>query len=527
MVAEIKEQHLAAEAYEPPQMVNRRAFFLGGGLGAVALVTPLIARSAPAADTLDSQTNRNLRWAGKNPADWVKPRDGVDHNVVIVGGGQTGLGIAYGLRRKGVGRVDIIDRSNPGQAGIWRNVARMHQLRTPKTQPGPEQGNPELGFRAWFETLQGPAAFDALDRIQRVDWADYLAWFEKVTEANVRYRTRLLDIEPVGDVLRLHLEVDGIPRVETTRKLVFANGYGGAGGHSAPGVLRNLPAKLWSHTDAPFDFDTLRGKVVGVIGAGASAFDAAATALEHGAADVHLYSRRPYIDYPPPGTAAGFASPPGLDRGHANVVELAYELPDEVRWRNHRTRENRAATVPLDSIERAVSRKNFHLHLNSELTEVAATGNHKVTARIGGKLHRFDHVIAGTGYRVDLSAQPEFARIQQGIALWSDRFHPGAGEEDAAVGRYPYLGAGFEFLARKEADTLFLRNIHCFNLAASVSYGELVGDIPSVVLQPRLISAIARDLFAEGIDVAANARFNSAPLPVPDPAPYQKAVSAA
>jgi cation diffusion facilitator CzcD-associated flavoprotein CzcO len=183
--------------------------------------------------------------------------------------------------------------------------------------------------------------------------------------------------------------------------------------------------------------------------------------------------------------------------------------------------------VPLDSIERAVSQKNFHLHLNSELSEVAAADNRRVTARVGGKIRRFDHVIAGTGYRVDLSAQPEFARIQQTIALWSDRFHPGVGEEDAAVGRYPYLGAGFEFLARTEADSIFLRNIHCFNIGASVSYGELVGDLPSVVLQPRLVSAIARDLFAEGIDVAANALYNSAPLPVPDPAPYLKAVSAA
>jgi cation diffusion facilitator CzcD-associated flavoprotein CzcO len=523
------------EFRDSPQKVNRRLFFIGGGLGAVALAAPLIARSAPAAnalsadatDRLASQTKRNLRWAGKNPADWVKPRNGVDHNVVIVGGGQTGLGIAYGLRRKGVGRVDIIDRSDPGQAGIWRNVARMHQLRTAKTQPGPEQGNPDLGFRAWFETLYGPAAFDALDRIQRVDWADYLAWFEQVTEAGVRYRTRLFDIEPAGDILRLHLEVDGIPRVETTRKLVLANGYAGAGGHSVPGILRALPANLWSHTDAPFDFDTLRGKTVAVIGAGASAFDAAATALEHGATEVHLYSRRTYVDYPPPGTAAGFAPPPGLERGHANVVELAYELPDEVRWRNHRARENRAATVPLDSIARAVGQENFHLHLNSELSDVAAVGDRKVTAKVGGKVRRFDHVIAGTGYRVDLSNQPEFARIQQSIALWSDRFRPGAGEEDAAVGRYPYLGPGFEFLARTEADTIFLRNIHCFNLAASVSYGELVGDIASTVFQPRLVSAIARDLFAEGIDVAANARYNAAPLPVPDPAPYQRAVSAA
>ena len=41
------------------------------------------------------------------------------------------------------------------------------------------------------------------------------------------------------------------------------------------------------------DFAALRGKVVGVLGAGASALDNAAVALEHGASRVHLFCRRP------------------------------------------------------------------------------------------------------------------------------------------------------------------------------------------------------------------------------------------
>ncbi len=56
-------------------------------------------------------------------------------------------------------------------------------------------------------------------------------------------------------------------------------------------------------TSSAIAFDDLKGKVVGVLGAGASAFDAAAAALEHGAKEVHLYSRRAFVDYqggPPP-----------------------------------------------------------------------------------------------------------------------------------------------------------------------------------------------------------------------------------
>jgi len=510
--------------------MSRRSFFLAGSATAGALSAPWIparARSADApppdaAELLKVQTQRALRWAGKPPADWVRSREGVDHNVVIVGGGQSGLGIAYGLRRKGIGRVSVIDRCEPGQAGIWRSIARMHQLRSSKMLPGPGLGNPELVFRAWYETLNGAAAFDALDRIPRLVWADYLSWFEQVTEAAVRYRTRLLGIEPAGDILRLHLESDGAQRTETTHKLVLANGFKGAGGVSVPAVLRGLPAGLWSHTDSPLDFTRLSGKVVGVIGAGASAFDAAATALEQGAKEVHLYTRRPYVDYPAPGSTQP-PGPPG-DRGHATVLELAGELPDEVRWRDWRARENSVATVPLDSLARAVDLKNFHLHLASELTDVAA-GRGGVTARLSGKKLRFDHVIAGTGYRVDLSAQPELAAIQPDIALWKDRYRPPAGEEDSVMGLYPYLGSGFQFLPQQDARAEHLRNIHCFNIAASASFGTLVGDIPSVPQQSRLVGAITRDFLLDGVDLVQSRRWAQTPLVPPNPAPYQRALS--
>ena len=517
--------------------LDRRNFFRGavmlGGVGAAATLLPSAlsqraiaaepAQSPGASEALAGQTQRVLRWAGSTP-DWVRPREGADHNVVIVGGGQTGISLAYGLRRKGVGRVQVIDQAEPGQAGIWRNVARMHQLRTPKTLIGPEMGNAGLGFRAWYETLYSPGAFDGLDRIPRLTWADYLAWYEQTTAAQVRFRTRLLDIEPAGDLLRLHLIVDGMPRTETTRKLVFANGYTGAGGASVPGFLRALPAKMWTHTEKPIDFGPLKGKVIGVLGAGASAFDAAGTALEQGAAEVHLFSRRSYIDYtnaPPPATPQ--PPRPPADRGFPNVLEMSSALPDDVRWRNQLGRERAVATVPFDSLNRAVMHDKFRLYLDSGWDSVAMSGG-KVAVKSRAKTHKFDYVIAGTGYALDLSAQPELAHIHDSILLWRDRYKPEAGEEDKASGAYPYLGTGFQFLAREEPANAYLRNIHCANLAAAASFNILVGDVPSMVLQPQLVSAIARDLFVEGVDPAANKRFVDTRPTSPDPAPYQRSV---
>jgi cation diffusion facilitator CzcD-associated flavoprotein CzcO len=527
---------------QTPGQIDRRSLLRGaalltvGGLGTpTALAQVAGPTNAPAGagtradaiEQLEAQTGRTLRWAGRDPANWVRARAGVDHNVVIVGGGQSGVAIAYGLRRKGVGGIEVIDQADPGQAGIWRNIARMHQLRTPKAlAAGPEGGNPALSFRAWYETQNGPQAFDALDRIPRLAWADYLAWFQQATDTQVRYHTRLLEIEPQGDVLRLHLETAGTRRVETTRKLVLANGYAGAGGPNVPDFVRALPARVWTHTTGRIPVETFAGKVVGVIGAGSNAFDAAAVALEAGA-EVHLFNRRSYIEYQ--GTPAAQAAAPRpaaapLDRGYGNVLELTYELPDVVRWRNFVLGDRRVASVPLDSLDRAVAFKDFHIHLNTSLADVALAGNGKVTAKAGRRTLRFDHVIAATGYRIDLAAQPELARIHEHIALWRERFRAAPGEESTAGGLHPYLGTGFEFLPRAQTGADFLRNIHCFNLAAALSFGIPVGDVPSMVDHPRLVAAIAKDLYLEGVDIAAHERFINAPLVEPDPAPYQRAV---
>jgi cation diffusion facilitator CzcD-associated flavoprotein CzcO len=337
----------------------------------------------------------------------------------------------------------------------------------------------------------------------------------------VRYGTRLVSIEPAGANVRLHLEVNGQPKVETTRKLVLATGYAGAGGASIPDFLTALPRTVWTHSTGSLPAD-LKGKVVGVIGAGSNAFDASAVALEGGAAEVHMFNRRAWVEYQG-GPAPAQAAPP-VDRGYGGPTELNYFLPEAVRWRNYLAGERRVASVPMDSLKRAVAFKNFHLHLNSSLSDVAMAPNGQIVAKVGTVTHRFDYLIAGTGYRVDLSAQPEFARIHDAIALWRHRYQPEPGEEHAGGASHPYLGPSFEFQARDGVQAPYLANIHCFNLAGQVSFGIPVGDVPSVPDHPRVIEGIAHDLFVAGVDVAAHQRFVNLPQVPADPAPYQSSV---
>ena len=57
----------------------------------------------------DAGAKEALRLIGPDPANWVPDHPGVDHNVLIVGGGQTGCAFAFALRRAGVGKVVVVD----------------------------------------------------------------------------------------------------------------------------------------------------------------------------------------------------------------------------------------------------------------------------------------------------------------------------------------------------------------------------------------------------------------------------------
>jgi FAD-dependent urate hydroxylase len=177
----------------------------------------------PVLDDPDAAARNALRLIGPDPANWVPDRPGIDHNVVLVGGGQTGSALAFALRRAGIGKVSVIDAATDEvRAGIWLTAARMNLLRTPKNLPGPELGIPALSFQAWYEARHDADAYAAIDRIPRLDWVDYLSWYRHFLKIEVRYSTQLLRIEPVQGYFRLHLSVVGELRIETTRKIVLS-----------------------------------------------------------------------------------------------------------------------------------------------------------------------------------------------------------------------------------------------------------------------------------------------------------------
>lgn len=435
----------------------------------------------------DAGAREALRLIGPDPQNWVPDRPGIDHNVMIVGGGQSGCAFAFALRRAGIGKVTTIDMAEDEErAGIWLNAARMNVLRTPKTLPGPENGIAALSFQAWYEARHGAAAYAAFDRAPRAAWAEYLAWYRRFLDIPVRYRTRLLRIEPADGYFRLHLDNDGAARVETARKVILATGFDGGGGiYVPPAVSEGLPRRLYAHTAEEIDFAALRDKAVAVVGGAASAFDAAAVALEAGAASVDLFARRPTLA----------SVPVARVRGYPGAYDNYPELPDAVRWHQAIRFRRAGSTAPPDAVERVLRFPNFRLHLAAPWLSTREA-NGQILAQAADGEFRFDFAILGTGYFADPGARPELAGFAGEILLWRDRYAPPSDEADAFLGAHPYLGTGHEYLEKTPGSAPFLKDIHVHNPAGFVSFGVPVGDVPSMKRGlPAVTQRISRDLF--------------------------------
>lgn len=427
--------------------------------------------------------------------DWVTPRRGPHgeavHNVVVVGGGQTGLGIAFGLQRERISGVLLLDANPPGEEGPWVTFARMITLRTLKFLTGPDLGLPSLTFRAWHEAQYGKRSWEELVRIPKDEWMRYLVWFRDTLQLPMRNNVHLERIEQCGDLLALHLRTAAGSETTLTRKLVLATGIEGAGVRRVPDFVRdNLPRETWAHTSDAIDFSALAGRRVAVIGGGASAFDNAATALEHGAAWVDVFIRR--TDLPVANSYRALESS-GFWRNFG-------DMPDAHRWRFMCHLLSLPMPPPQDTLQRTLRHANVALHFASPVLD-AGTVAGGIRLRTPEAWHAADFLILGTGFGIDLHVRPEFNGLAEHVALWCDRYTPPPEEADPAASRYPYVGRHFELLEKQPGGLPALRNVHLFNAGSLVSMGPVAGGLNGMPFGiSRLIAGISHDLFRAELD---------------------------
>lgn len=442
---------------------------------------------------LERQLRRELDLLCLPAKPWVHPRSSGGRaviDVLVVGAGMCGLTATAALGLLGIDKVRVIDRAPAGAEGPWVTFARMQTLRSPKILAGPALGLPSLTFRAWFEANFGDEAWQGLDKIPRPMWMDYLNWYRAVLGIAVDNDTALTSIKGRADGM-LDVVLQGPDGIEhaTARRVVLANGRDGLGGAYVPPIADAVPKRYWSHTSDKIDFDALRGQRVAVIGAGASAMDNAATALERGAASVDLFVRR--TDIPRINKLTGISNP-GLVHGFLG-------LADDWKWKLQSYSISTHPPPPRDSTLRVSRHANARFHVGSPLLSLSvdATG---ALALVTPKGHyQVDHIIFGTGFCQDLALRPELAALAPHVKRWQERYPAGAEDGPAELRESPDLGPLFEFQS-SGAPQPGLTSIHCFNYAAMLSHGKVSGDIPAVSTgAQRLATGIAERFFQEDI----------------------------
>jgi cation diffusion facilitator CzcD-associated flavoprotein CzcO len=451
-------------------------------------------------EALATEARRDFERMRYPAANWVVPVEGPDGkpalDVLVIGAGMCGQTLALALARDGVRNVRIVDRASRGREGPWGTYARMDTLRSPKHLTGPDLGFPALTFRAWYEAQHGADGWDRLYKIATVDWLAYLLWVRDTAGVMIENDVEVLDIEPGADFARVALRGPSGHESVYARKIVLAGGRDGSGASYIPSFPSLGAAHVQGgtrrvfHSSDDIDFARFKGGRVGVLGASASAFDNAAVALEAGAAEAHLFSRRPHLPQINKSKGASF---PGFFHGFR-------DLDDDLRWRIYTYISTEQTPPPHESVLRCDRHAGFAIHFAEPWIDVAPELDGVAVATATAR-YRFDAIIMATGFTVDLSMRSELARFHEKVLLWGDRVSSSEAARYPQAARFPYLGHGFELIERQPGAAPGVGNIHCFNWGVTFSHGALAGDIPGVADGVnRLVHALVSGLFVAGAD---------------------------
>ena len=444
---------------------------------------------------LEARLREDLQWLDLPAQPWVKPRHQEGQlllEVAVIGGGMAGLALATELRHLGVKAV-VFDQSEEGFEGPWATTARMQTLRSPKQLSGPALGLPALTFRAWFEAQFGLAAWEQLDKIPRLQWAEYLRWYRHVLRLDVRNRHRVTRVQPRADGrVELSIDADGQALNVSARHVVLATGRDGLGGPWVPAVAEALPREYWAHSADGLQDHWFVGKRVAVIGGGASAMDAAGTALEAGARSVDVLVRRKDLPRINKGKGAGS---PGMTHGY-------WRLPDDWKWSIRHYLNLQQVPPPQGSTLRVSRHANARFLLGSPVESVAVQADGSLLLQTPTAHLHYDFLVFATGFRSNWALRPEFSPFAPHIKLWSDRYSAPAGQEDHELSQLPDLGPLFEFLERVPGTCPGLDRVHCFSYPAALTYGGVSGDIPAISEgAKRMAQGLAGQLFNDDIEL--------------------------
>lgn len=321
-----------------------------------------------------------------------------DHEVLVIGAGPYGLSVSSHLRALGV-EHRIVGRP----MNTWRT--HMPSLMNLKSEPYAS----DISAPAGKYDIEEYCRLFGLDYVARLGpltirrFLDYADWFTEqlvpdvadvtvtsVSAASGGFRVTFADDDPIS-----------------VRQLVLATGL--LPFKVMPAELSGLPADLVSHSSDKRDLESFAGRRVAVLGAGQSALEVAALLHEAGA-EVQLVYRRNEVEWLPQNpahlNAIGKIIHPTTktcEGWRCLVVDspVAFGmLPESIRAVKARTVLGPAGSWWLkDRVEGVISALSGH-----QLRGAEPSGSGVRLLLDGPKQSSLevDHVIAGTGFRVDI-----------------------------------------------------------------------------------------------------------------------------
>lgn len=322
-------------------------------------------------------------------------------DVVIVGAGPYGLSLAAHLQAQGV-KTRIFGR--PMDTWVSHMPAGMH-LKSEGFASNLADPQDEWTLRTHCKQTAQPYQDTGLP-VSLQCFQEYGLAFQRRCVPDLDRRD-VTDIEQTAAGFAVTL-ADGERLI--TKKVVLAVGIT----HYAyiPDQLAGLPGDLVSHSSAHADLSRFKGRRVMVVGAGASALDTLKLLLDS-SVDAELVARKETLRFHAP---PGKGPRPWMDRIRAPMSGLGpgwrsrlctdaplvfHAMPERFRHEVVRRHLGPAPCWWTNSDPVLHARK----HLGTSIRQVSARGGMvelELAGASGERTVSVDHVIAGTGYRVDL-----------------------------------------------------------------------------------------------------------------------------